>query len=167
MPSIRPTTLTCLATATLLTLTACGSGDPDLAERQQAVAEAGAEVMPFDLDATTHIFTNTATGGIQDVVADDSDDKANIDLIGQHLESEAVKFRVGDFSDPEAIHGSGMPGLATLKERYSDIAVLLTDTDEGATIEYRTDDPELVSAIHDWFEAQTVDHGNHAQHNTP
>ena len=39
------------------------------AQRQAEVAKRGADVMPFSLKATTHIFTKTADGGIQRVVA--------------------------------------------------------------------------------------------------
>lgn len=163
MPSTKRA-LICLSTAAVITFTACGSDDSELAERQQVVAEAGADVMPFDLDATTHIFTDTDTGGVQDVVADDPTDDVNIESIRRHLEAEAAKFRVGDFSDPEAIHGASMPGLVTLKERFDAIDVELTETDTGATITYRTDDDDVVQAIHDWFAAQSSDHGNHAEH---
>ena len=52
-----PSTKAILVTAALaFAVVGCGS-DQDLAERQEAVAEAGAEVMPFPLDETTHIFT--------------------------------------------------------------------------------------------------------------
>lgn len=153
--------------AALLTFAgaACGS-DQDLAERQETVAEAGAEVMPFSLDETTHIFTDTQSGGRQDVVADDPTDENSIESIRDHLAEEAAKFQIGDFSDPEAIHGSAMPGLAALKAGFVQIDVELLDTADGAAITYTTQDPELVSAIHLWFEAQTSDHGNHAEHNS-
>lgn len=143
---------------------ACGSSD-DLADRQTVVAEAGADVMPFDLEQTTHVFTDTRTGGRQDVVADDPTDVANIELIRQHLAEEADKFRLGDFSDPEAIHGAAMPGLATLKARFDDIDLDLISTDTGSAIVYTTQDADLVDAIHAWFAAQTNDHGSHAEHN--
>jgi len=120
--------------------------------------------MPFDLDATTHVFSDNATGGVQDVVADDPTDTANIDLIRRHLGDEAAKFRAGDFSDPEAIHGAAMPGLSVLKERYDQIAVELTETDTGAMITYSTEESDIVEAIHDWFAAQSSDHGEHAEH---
>ena len=87
--------------AVLLIVASCSSSG-ELTQRQELVAEAGALVMPFDLDATTHIFTETDTGSIQDVVADDPTDDANISLIREHLEDEAAKFQAGDFSDPEA-----------------------------------------------------------------
>ena len=57
-----------------------------------------------------------------------------------------------------------MPGPAILKERYGDITVDLTNTPTGATITYTASDPDVISAIHDWFAAQTSDHGNHAEH---
>ena len=147
-------------------LAGCASTDTELAERQEAVAEAGAQVMPFDLDATTHVFIDTATGGTQDVIADDPTDNANIALIREHLEDEAAKFEAGDFSDPEAIHGAGMPGLATLKDRYEEIGVELSSTESGATITYVATDAVLVEAIHDWFKAQTNDHGDDAEHSS-
>ncbi len=147
--------------AVALGLAACGGSD-ELAERQAEVAAAGAEVMPFDLDATTHIFIDTETGGIQEVIADDPSDEANVGMIVEHLTEEAAKFSTGDFSDPEAIHGESMPGLATLKDRYEDIDVQLTVGDDGATLTYTSNEPELIAAIHDWFAAQTSDHGSHA-----
>ena len=45
----------------------------DLA-RQADVAGRGADVMPFDLKATTHVFTKTAHGGVQRVVAKSATD---------------------------------------------------------------------------------------------
>ena len=156
-----------LLVAGLLTVAgaACGS-DQDLAERQEAVAQAGAEVMPFALDETTHIFTDTQSGGRQDVVADDPTDENSIEAIREHLAEEAAKFQIGDFSDPEAIHGAAMPGLAALKSGFDQIDVELFETADGAAITYTTQDPDLVSAIHIWFEAQTSDHGSHAEHNS-
>ena len=81
------------------------------------------------------------------------------------MAEEAAKFQVGDFSDPEANHGSAMPGLAALKAGFDQIDVELLGTATGAAITYATRDPELISAIHLWFEAQTSDHGSHAEHN--
>lgn len=146
--------------ALAVAVAACGSD-----EDQEAVAEAGAEVMPFSLDETTHIFTDADSGGRQDVVADDPTDGIAIGAIRDHLAEEAARFQVGDFSDPEAIHGSAMPGLAALKNGFDRIDVELLETATGAAIIYTTQDADLVSAIHLWFEAQTSDHGSHAEHN--
>ena len=150
-----------IAIATAL-VAACGGDEPT--ERQAAVAEAGAEVMPFDLDSTTHIFIDTDSGGTQEVIADDPSDDESVRQIRQHLSEEADNFRVGDFSDPESIHGPDMPGLAMLKSGFAEIGISLDTIESGARITYTTDDAELVDAIHDWFAAQKTDHGQHAEH---
>ena len=74
-------------------LVGCGSATPD---RQEQVAEAGSEVMPFDLERTTHIFEKLDNGGLQQVISDDGDDE-QIELIQIHLAEEAERFSKGDF----------------------------------------------------------------------
>lgn len=132
------------------------------ADRQAEVAARGAAVMPFDLERTTHIFEEQPDGGLQQVVADDPADAEQVALIRGHLKEEAAKFQRGDFGDPAAIHGEGMPGLAELRQGYSRIMVAYTELPDGAEIRYTTGDPALVAAIHAWFAAQLSDHGGHA-----
>ncbi|WP_328773889.1 aspartate carbamoyltransferase [Streptomyces sp. NBC_00286] len=132
-------------------------------DRRQVVAERGRTVMPFDLEQTTHHFTPTETGGIQDVVADESDDAEQIDLIRAHLQQEAKAFSQGDFGDPAQIHGDSMPGLTELEDGYEHIEVRYRERPDGATLTYTTEEPALVDALHDWFEAQLSDHGDHAE----
>ncbi|MFI5476638.1 aspartate carbamoyltransferase [Streptomyces cacaoi] len=138
-------------------------GDNGQTGRQEAVAERGRTVMPFDLDQTTHRFTPSETGGVQDVVADQPDDTKQVDLIRTHLQQEARAFGRGDFGDPAQIHGETMPGLAELEDGYERIEVRYRERPDGATLTYTTDEPALVDALHDWFEAQLSDHGDHAE----
>jgi hypothetical protein len=145
-------------------LTGCGALADEAAEdRQSTVAERGETVMPFDLDATTHVFTPTEDGGIQEVRADEPGDVNQIALVREHLEDEARRFRAGDFDDPAAIHGHDMPGLAELEAGHDSISVDYAESPAGATITYATDNPALVDALHVWFEAQVMDHGAHAE----
>lgn len=131
--------------------------------RQEAIAERGVEVMPFDLKATTHIFTKSKTGGIQQVIAKDVSDAPQIRLVRAHLKEIAGQFAKGDFSGPAHIHGADMPGLAELKQaRPSEIKVQYRETKAGAELIYSTKKPELVSALHEWFDAQLADHGSDA-----
>ncbi|MGA6226825.1 aspartate carbamoyltransferase [Streptomyces umbrinus] len=132
-------------------------------DRQEAVAERGRTVMPFDLEETTHHFTPTRTGGVQDVVADQPDDAEQVSLIRTHLQQEAKAFGWGDFGDPAQIHGDDMPGLTELQGGYKHIEVRYRERPDGATLTYTTDEPALVDALHDWFEAQLGDHGDHAE----
>jgi hypothetical protein len=131
--------------------------------RQHAVAERGAKVMPFSLEATTHVFDATATGGTQRVVADEPGDREQIRLVREHLRKEAEAFQRGDFGDPATIHGQEMPGLAALRGGYERFTVRYRDLPDGAQIDYRTADPSLVTAIRDWFDAQLGDHGTDAE----
>jgi hypothetical protein len=133
------------------------------ADRQREVAERGREVMPFDLDRTTHHFAKTPDGGVQTVVADDPADAAQVALVRGHLRQEAERFRAGDFDDPAAIHGDQMPGLAALRAGAGRITVRYAERPDGATLTYATAEPELVAALHQWFDAQVGDHGSHAQ----
>lgn len=131
--------------------------------RQETVAERGADVMPFDLEATTHEFAPTERGGVQTLVADDPADGEQIALIRGHLRAEVARFRVGDFGDPAAIHGHDMPGLAVLESNAARLEISYRDLDDGAEVTYRSADPAVVAALHDWFAAQLADHGTHAQ----
>lgn len=130
--------------------------------REQLIAERSADVMPFDLAATTHTFEPTSDGGLQTVVADDPTDRRQIDLIQQHLRDEAAAFGRGEFGDPARIHGAEMPGLATLRARFDRLDVTFGARADGGELRYRTDDPVVLDALHDWFAAQTSDHQAHA-----
>lgn len=134
----------------------------DEPSRQEAVGARGAQVMPFDLDATTHVFDAMETGGVQTVVADDPDDREQVALVRDHLREEVERFRAGDFGDPATIHGHDMPGLAVLTASADRMTVSYRWVAAGAAITYRSDDPVVVEALHEWFAAQLRDHGTHA-----
>jgi|SRR5450631_1439520 len=139
-------------------------------ERQAEVARRGADVMPFSLKATTHIFTQTSDGGTQRIVAKNAADTQQILLVREHLHNMQAQFQTGDFSGPSHIHGTDMPGLAQLKAaKPGQIEISYHDVDGGAQLNYRTADAGLVSALHTWFDAQISDHGadamaGHQQH---
>lgn len=140
-----------------------GAGDGD-ADRQAEVAARGAEVMPFDLDATTHRFDPLGDGLLQTVVVDDPADDAQIALVRGHLAEEAERFAHGDFDDPATIHGDDMPGLEHLRTGFDDVDVTYAEVPDGATITYTSARADLVAALHAWAEAQVTDHGDHAEH---
>jgi hypothetical protein len=110
-------------------------------------------VMPFSIDLTKHLFTPTANGGTQAVLVPDGDGK-QIALARSHLRKEPAAFARGDYSDPAAIHGSAMPGLASLQRSRGKIQVSYADVSNGAKIVFVTQDAQLVDALHRWFSAQ-------------
>ncbi|HSG48116.1 MAG TPA: hypothetical protein VLA43_09910 [Longimicrobiales bacterium] len=153
---------TLLVALAALFAAACAGDDADLEQRQADVAEAGADVMPFDLDATTHVFEKLPDGGLQTVVAD-TDDAGQIALIRGHLAEEAERFARGDFHDPAMIHGDDMPGLHALVVGHEGLEITYAEVERGAEIRFRSQDPALVEALHQWFDAQLMDHGAHAE----
>lgn len=129
-------------------------------QRQAEVAKLGADVMPFSLKATTHIFTKTAEGGVQRVVVRSAGDTQQVKLVREHLRDIQAQFGKGDFSGPTHIHGVEMPGLADLKAaRPGQVVIGYKEVDGGAELTYRTADAKLVAALHRWFDAQLSDHG--------
>ncbi len=132
-------------------------------KRLDEVAERGAHVMPFDLEKTTHIFSKTDTGGIQQVIAKDKSDTEQINLIRSHLSAITKEFKQGNFSNPEKIHGANMPGLAELRTaKAGQIKIEYKELPDGAEITYATHIEKLKLAIHQWFDAQLSDHARHA-----
>ncbi len=132
-------------------------------KRLDEVADRGAQVMPFNLEQTKHVFTTNARGGVQQVVVKDPSIEDQVIRIRTHLFEISESFSRGDFSSPEKIHGESMPGLDELKKAEpGKIRIVYTELPEGAQIEYSTDSPNLVHAIHQWFDAQLSDHARHA-----
>lgn len=132
-------------------------------ERLDEVAKRGIDVMSFNLEKTTHVFSKTVKGGVQQVIARDSANFEQIMLVREHLSKLSQDFMQGDFSDPAKIHGEDMPGLAELREAKSEqMSVVYKELPNGAEIDYSTDNKRLVEAIHKWFDAQLNDHGRHA-----
>jgi len=132
-------------------------------QRQAEVSQRGKNVMPFSLAATTHIFTKSEAGGVQQVVAKAAGDEAQAKLIRLHLLEIKAQFLKGDFSGPTHIHGQSMPGLAELKAaKPGQIGIEYRDVKDGAELTYRIADAKLVAALHKWFDAQLSDHGKDA-----
>lgn len=134
------------------------------AQRQAEVSRLGKDVMPFSLAATTHIFTKNAEGGVQQVVARKAADVAQVKLVRQHLRDIRAQFLKGDFSGPGHIHGQNMPGLVELKAaKPGQITIAYKEVNAGAELTYKTSAPDLVMALHKWFDAQLADHGADAK----
>jgi len=143
-------------------VTIAGDDDAQRTDRQTRIAERGAQVMPFDLDKTTHRFKATARGGVQAVVAKHPADHRQIVEIRGHLRAEAAAFARGDLSDPASIHGERMPGLQVLEANADALDVRYLERSDGAEVRFRSDAPMVVRALHRWFDAQLSDHGSHA-----
>lgn len=132
-------------------------------ERLDEVAKRGVHVMPFSLEQTTHVFSKTDKGGLQQVIVKDSSNLDQIKLIREHLLEISQNFTQADFSDPAKIHGEEMPGLAELRmAKPGQIKIAYKALHNGAEIDYSASGAKLIGAIHQWFDAQLSDHARHA-----
>jgi hypothetical protein len=149
--------------AFLLVVIAHPATAADNTARQAEIAKRGAKVMPFSLEKTLHQFTKTENGGIQRVIARDAQNQEQIQLIRQHLEQLSKKFALGDFSGPESIHGTDMPGLAQLKNaKPGSLQIIYSAEPAGASLNFNSNDSQLIKAVHLLFDAQLHDHGHDA-----
>lgn len=131
--------------------------------RLDEVVARGVHVMPFDLEKTLHIFNKVENGGVQQVIAKDKNDAAQITLIREHLSKITREFNAGDFSNPVKIHGENMAGLQTLRTaEKGSLSIIYKELPDGAQIDYRSEKVDLITAIHQFFDAQLSDHARHA-----
>lgn len=101
-------------------------------QRQAEVAKRGAEVMPFNLQDTKHVFTPDIDGGTQQVLVKNPFDAEQIQRVRQHLQEIQSQFLKGNFSGPSRIHGSNMPGLAQLQNaKAGDITLGYRELPDG------------------------------------
>ncbi len=163
MPLYRPALL--LALPALL---AVGTVSAQTATtQQQHVHQMSHHVMPFDINATIHLFKMTETGGRMRVLIRDelqgTSDEEQISLIHRHLKHQAMRFQQGDFGDPATLHGESMPGLEELQNGAAKIDVTYNPLPNGAEIIFTTNDIHLLTVIHRWFGAQLSEHGADAK----
>lgn len=135
--------------------------------RQDEVRGKGAQVMPFSLEQTQHVFDKNDAGGVQRVLAR-AGASAQIEMIRTHLREIAQSFDARNFDKPAHIHGADMPGLAEMRAAGAhELEVIYSDLPDGAQIIYRSSSPRIVDAIHRWFDAQLSDHGRDATTSHP
>ncbi len=131
--------------------------------RLDEIAKRGAHVMPFNLEQTVHVFSKKKYGGLQQVVVKSPSNFEQIKLIREHLSEISVDFKQGKYTAPTRLHGENMPGLSILKKHsLNEINIDYSVLPDGAQITYKTEKPEIVHAIHQWFDAQMSDHSRHA-----
>jgi hypothetical protein len=152
--------LFCVAMIAALMMSAAMAGAAG--DREAGVRQRGAEVMPFALAETLHVFEKTAGGGVQRVLARPGH-ADQIAPIREHLQTIAGQFETRDFSGPAHIHGDDMPGLAELQAaEKGDLTVTYRELDNGAEVTYAGSSDAMRLAIHRWFDAQLSDHGHDA-----
>jgi hypothetical protein len=153
----RGTKVPALAASGFLAILYAAPAPGQTADPMRHAGHLGAEVMPFNIARSLHVFEAAADGGRMAVISRDGE-AGQIAMIRRHLRHEAAAFASGDYSDPAAIHGSDMPGLQTLEKGASGIRVQFEALPRGGALRFSTRNPNLVAAVHEWFVAQAHDH---------
>ncbi|MGZ5052920.1 MAG: aspartate carbamoyltransferase [Methylobacter sp.] len=139
-------------------------------EAKEPIASNGTEknasssqLVPYDTQQALESFSKTVHGGIMHIVAKPADNAQQIKLIQQYLRQTAEQYKKGDFSSTERFHGPDMPGLAQMKAaKTGDIRYDFQVLPNGGQIHFSTEYPQLLTALHHWFDAQIAEHGSSA-----
>ena len=119
------------------------------------------QLLPYAVDQALEGFAKTPNGGIMQIIAKSANDTKQIKLMQQYLRQTADEYRKGDFSSTERFHGSDMPGLTQMKAAKSgEIKYQYKALPNGGQIDFSTEYPQLLNALHAWMEAQIKEHGN-------
>ena len=116
-------------------------------DHQAMVNEHGDHVMGFSHEKTTHHFELNYDGGIIDVRANDIKDTESRDQIRSHFHHIAQMFADGNFNAPMLVHGTAVPGTATMTRLKDQIHWDLQETPRGARIIIAADNKPALDAV--------------------
>ena len=148
-----------MAACLVMALSAGARAQPaDAGSHQARVIQRGDRAMGFSHERAAHHFGLTKAGGFIAADAKDPHDLATRDAIRAHFGHIARAFSEGDFDLPMFIHGRTPPGVETMKRLRDRIEYRSTETQAGARVEIRSDDPVARRAIHQFLRFQIRDH---------
>ena len=109
----------------------------------------------YDSKAVTQTFIKTPSGGVERIVAIESGDAKQIGLIRTTLQRLADDFGSRNFSSAGNGQRTDLAGVATLVEAPPGaLRAEYFELRGGGEIRLTSIDPRIVSAVHDWFDAE-------------
>jgi len=127
-------------------------------DHQATVNEHGDHVMGFSHEKATHHFELNYDGGLIDVRANDVKDTESRDQIRSHFRHIAQMFADGNFNAPMLVHGTTVPGTATMTRLKDQLHWVLQETPRGARIKITADNQPALDAVHEFLRFQIEDH---------
>jgi hypothetical protein len=131
---------------------------PMHAQHAAGVDQRGDTGMGFSHIKTTHHFRITPEGGAIEVTANDPGDATSREQIRQHLSHIAKMFGEGNFQIPMFVHDTVPPGTAVMQRLKSKITYRYEKSPTGGRVMITSDDPEALTAIHDFLRFQITEH---------
>jgi hypothetical protein len=119
------------------------------------------QLLPYEVDQALEGFAKTPNGGIMQIIAKSANDTKQMKQMQQYLRQTAEEYRKGDFSSTERFHGTDMPGLGQMKSaKTGEIKYEYKALPNGGQIQFSTEHPRLLNALHAWMDAQNQEHGS-------
>jgi hypothetical protein len=122
-----------------------------------AMQRRGAEAMGVDQETSVHVFEALPNGGIIELQRA-VDDSAGMRAIRAHLRGIGQAFALGDFSTPEYIHMTTVPGARVMAERRTAIKYDYRDLPRGGALRIATNDAVARQAIWEFIAYQRNEH---------
>lgn len=124
-------------------------------QKPQPIEQRMQLLLPYVVEQTLASFSKTVHGGVQHVIVKSANNDVQIKVVQTHLRKMVERYRSADFSFTETLYGADMPGLAQLKSaKIDDIKYEYKPLANGGEIHYSSEYPLLVSALHEWIDAQ-------------
>ena len=111
------------------------------------------------MDASTHHYMVQPNGVDIMMTALRADDAITAAAIRQHMDSEATRFRAGDYTDDMAMVSTDTQ--AQLGANRAAIAVTVVSDAAGSTIQFRSDNPLVVTLLSTWATQMSAEHTSH------
>ncbi len=118
----------------------------------------GSQGMGFAQDKTTHHFLLSKNGGAIQVLANSADDTASIEQIRMHLRHISRAFQSGDFNIPMFVHDQTPPGVPVMTRLKAEIVYKYEEVAGGGRVVISSENPEAVSAVHEFLRFQIREH---------
>jgi len=111
------------------------------------------------MEKSTHHYMVLPNGVDMMMTAINADDATTISAIRQHMDSEATRFRAGDYTDDMAMVSADTQ--ARLRANRAAIEVSIVSAAAGSTIQLRSADPSVVTLLSTWATQMSAEHTSH------
>lgn len=118
----------------------------------------GNQGMGFAQDKTTHHFLLSKAGGAIQVTANSGKDKTTVGQVRMHLQHISRAFQSGDFNIPMFVHDQMPPGVPVMTKLKDQIRYKYEDVANGGRVVISSENPEAVSAVHEFLRFQITEH---------
>jgi hypothetical protein len=125
---------------------------------QQDLDQRGEQGMGFSQQKTTHHFFLRKDGGVIQVTANASADKASIEQIRRHFAHISHAFQSGDFNIPMFVHDRTPPGVPAMIRLKDNIRYKYEEIENGSRVLISSDHAEALDAVHQFLRFQITEH---------